>query len=169
MNTRTLLGATAALAALAGAAVPASAQTTSRFFFSTAPFTFNFSDAAAATYSATDVPVSFLTTGGATSTGTLSLSGSGFESGSHFVYDNTTLTFTPTGGTAITETGMSSLQTYMGNQYQISSIGPFSGGDQFILTNGSPVPEASTVVSTGALLALGGLAFLRRRAVKRAS
>ena len=43
-------------------------------------------------------------------------------------------------------------------------LGPYSAP-----TNGgpvNPVPEASTVVSFGALLTLGGLAVLRRKSVK---
>ena len=56
-----------------------------------------------------------------------------------------------------------------GGQF-ISSIGAVAG--KTAATNGtsfnlvSPVPEASTVVSFGALLALGGLAVLRRKSVK---
>ena len=51
----------------------------------------------------------------------------------------------------------------------ISSVGPLPDGNTFNLVS-SPVPEASTVVSFGALLALGGLAVvLRRKGVKNAA
>ena len=49
----------------------------------------------------------------------------------------------------------------------ITSAGAASDGSTFNLV--SPVPEASTVVSFGALLALGGLAVLRRKSVKNAA
>jgi len=50
----------------------------------------------------------------------------------------------------------------------IASLGADNAGATFNLVN--PVPEASTVVSFGALLALGGLAVvLRRKGVKNAA
>ena len=49
----------------------------------------------------------------------------------------------------------------------IASIGAASDGTTFNLVQA--VPEASTVVSFGALLALGGLAVLRRKSVKNAA
>lgn len=49
-----------------------------------------------------------------------------------------------------------------------SGFFPVSGGSGS-LTTSNPVPEASTVVSFGALLALGGLAVLRRKSVNHAA
>ncbi len=55
-----------------------------------------------------------------------------------------------------------------GGQF-LSSIGASRGGTTFNLVN-APVPEASTTVSFGVLLALGGLAVvLRRKGVKNAA
>ena len=52
----------------------------------------------------------------------------------------------------------------------IASLGADKAGLTFNLVNPAPVPEASTVVSFGALLALGGLAVvLRRKGVKNAA
>jgi hypothetical protein len=62
---------------------------------------------------------------------------------------------------------VASINPTTGGQF-ISSIGASRGGTTFNLTN--PVPEASTTVSFGVLLALGGLAVvLRRKSVKNAA
>ncbi len=51
----------------------------------------------------------------------------------------------------------------------VASVGSLPSGNTFNLVN-APVPEASTVVSFGALLALGGMAVvLRRKGVKNAA
>ncbi len=57
--------------------------------------------------------------------------------------------------------------TFSGGKVTVSSGSGFK--DAFKFTATAPVPEASTVVSFGALLALGGLAVLRRKSVKNAA
>lgn len=165
-----------ALAAIAVA--PASAQVPNSFsnVGTTLP-TFSFGPGNT-TYSLTNAAAAFNPGNGGTSTlGTLSLMGSGFVPGSAYQYATTALTFVPTGGgTTLTETGASSVELFQGST-TFSALGPagFSGsgntGDRlnlaYIAT--APVPEASTVISFGALLALGGLAVLRRKSVARAS
>jgi len=75
-----------------------------------------------------------------------------------------------TGGTNFTENGplQFSVETAPSGVTSIASVGAAADGTTFNLTN--PVPEASTTVSFGVLLALGGLAVvLRRKSVKNAA
>lgn len=167
-----------ALAAIAVA--PASAQTVVPNSFSNVGNslpTFSFGPGNS-TYSLTNAAAAFNPGNGGTSTlGTLSLMGSGLVAGTTYQYTTTALTFVPTtaGGTTLNETGASSVQVFQG-QTTFSALGTagFSGsgntGDRLNLAYAAtaPVPEASTVISFGALLALGGLAVLRRKSVARA-
>ena len=167
-----------ALAAIAVA--PASAQQVSPNVFTnvgTALPTFSFGPGNA-TYSLTNASAAFNPGGSGSNPilGTLSLMGSNFVAGSTYQYATTSLVFVPNGGgTTLTETGASSVELFQGST-SFSALGPagFSGsgntGDRLNLSYSStPVPEASTVISFGALLALGGLAVLRRKSVARAS
>ncbi len=79
------------------------------------------------------------------------------------VYSGATLTFS---NPAFTDSGDAVL-TFTGGKVTVSSGTGFK--DAFKFTATAPVPEASTVVSFGALLALGGLAVLRRKSVKNAA
>ena len=92
-------------------------------------------------------------------------------------YNLTNLTITGTGvGSGATpntfvETGalQFSIQTTPAGGTTIASSGPAADGTTFNLVS-APVPEASTTISFGALLALGGLALvLRRKGVKNAA
>lgn len=173
----TTLLAGVALAAIAVA--PASAQTAAPNAFTNVGNslpTFSFG-AGNNTYSLTNAAAAFNPGNGSASTiGTLSLMGSGLVAGSTYNYTTTALSFVPNGGgTTLTETGPTNV-TLFGNSVTFSALdGGFSGsgntGDRLNLayTTTAPVPEASTVISFGALLALGGLAVLRRKSVARAS
>jgi hypothetical protein len=132
---------------------------------------FSFTTTGYALYSA---PVTYFSSAGAVD-GLLSLTGTGLETGSSYVYDNTSLFFTPTGGAAEALELGKSIVTFSGGDVTFSSFGTFTAGvpgtqtgDRYDL-NYAPVPEASTVVSFGVLLALGGLAVLRRKSVKTAA
>ncbi len=165
-----------ALAAIAAA--PVSAQTTTPNAFTnvgSALPTFSFGPGNT-TYTLTNAAAAFNPGNGTASTlGTLSLMGSGLVAGSTYNYTTTALSFVPnSGGNTLTETGPTNV-TLFGNSVTFSALdGGFSGsgntGDRLNLSyNVAPVPEASTVISFGALLALGGLAVLRRKSVARAS
>ncbi len=150
----------AGLALVAGVSIaPAFAQGA---YFATAPFTFSFTPGSFSVLSAPVVYNPFA--GGAATTGFLTLTG-GTEEGTSVIYDNTNLTFVG-GGTTVTDTvGQTTLVPLASGSYSIASVGATAKGDQFNLVPGAPVPEASTVISFGALLALGGLAVLRRKSV----
>ena len=123
-------------------------------------------------YSLFTTPAKFIDfSTGTTTVGNLTLSGIGLEPGTSFVFDNTTLLFSAPGVSTI-ETGKSTL-TFSGGKISVTSFGPsFSGsgstGD-YVAVSTAAVPEASTVVSFAGLLALGGLAVLRRKSVKNAA
>lgn len=125
-------------------------------------------------YTLTAAPVTYYTgfgQGAVGTAGTLNITGTNLLAGSTYTYLNSTLNFSPTqSGTdfspAFTETGATSVALVNGGTF-ISGAG-LSRGD-FLNLNYAPVPEASTVVSFGALLALGGVALLRRKSVARAS
>ena len=115
-------------------------------------------------------PVTFNPTGSAVAT-TAAFSFMGtLISGSLYSVNPGTFTITPTGGSTFTEpSALSFIVATLpsGNRF-VGSIGSTTDGTSFNLT--SPVPEASTVVSFGALLALGGLALVvRRKGVKNAA
>ena len=157
---------------LTGLAVVAAATVAPAFaqgaFFASAPFTFAFAPANSFTIS--NIAVNYNPFGvGAPSTGFLTLTG-GNELGSSVIYNNTLLSFT-NGTTSFTDTVAQTTIVPLGNgSYSIASVGATGNGNQFNLVPGAPVPEASTVISFGALLALGGLAVLRRKsAVKNAA
>ena len=160
---------------LAGLAVVAAATVAPAFaqgnFFTNGPFVFQLLPANSFTVNA--VPVTYSPFGaGAPTSGLLSLN-SGSEVGTGPLYTGTQLTFVPTGiGPTITDTfAYTVLVNTVTNGYGIASLGTGTlTGDTFNMLNGNPVPEASTVISFGALLALGGLAVLRRKsAVKNAA
>lgn len=164
-----------ALAAIAAA--PASAQSafTNVSGSPLPPFSFGPGNS---TYSLTGATANYNPTTGNTLTGTLSLMGSGLVAGSSYNYNTTTLNFVATDGTTFNETGPSNVSLFTNTagvtSYTFSALdGGFSGsnhtGDRLNLSYVAPVPEASTVISFGALLALGGLAVLRRKSVARAS
>ena len=144
----------AGLAVLATAsAIPASAQT----FTAPAPFTFSYSPT---TFSVNSITAMFNPLVGSTIMGTLSLTGGTSTNG--ISYTGTTLSFVG-GGFTDTETGITAFVFPNGPTTDlISGTTPFTS---FVLSPGTaaPVPEASTVISFGALLALGGLAILRRK------
>lgn len=153
----------AGLAIVAGASIaPAFAQGA---FFATQPFSFTFTPANS--FTLTSIPVVYNPfNGGAATTGFLSLTG-GVEEGSTVVYDNTKLAFTTaSASTSFTDTVAQTTVVPLGNgSYSIASVGATAAANQFNLVPGAAVPEASTVISFGALLALGGLAVLRRKSV----
>ncbi len=169
MNKITTILAGVALAA--AVAAPASANGFTTGSYTTFP-AFSFTGPGSnGGYTLSAAPVVY-TFNGTTTNGTVDLIGTGLVAGSTYKYNSTKLTFNPTVGTGFTETGKSSVDITDG-VYTFSAIGGgFSGsghtGDDLNLKY-SPVPEASTVVSFGALLALGGLALLRRKSVARAS
>ncbi len=106
--------------------------------------------------------------GGVKTTGLLSLTGSG--SSSSPLFTNTMLSFVPSsGGAGFTDTVPQTFINSLGNgNFSIASVNASSAGDQYNLT-AAAVPEASTVLSFGALLALGGLAVLRRKSVAKSA
>jgi hypothetical protein len=126
-------------------------------------FTFSFTPANSFTVN-TLVNYNPFGTAGNTSTGTLSLAGGTLASGSTTRYTNTALSFTGTGGTpSFTDTIANVFINNNGDGTYLISSARTPMGDSLNLTGGAPVPEASTVISFGALLALGGLAILRRK------
>ncbi len=172
----------AGVALAAFAAVPASAQSTFSNIAGSPlpPFVFG---AGNSTYSLTGANAFYNPTTGASIAGTLSLSGSGLVAGSTYNYNTTNLVFTATdgSGTVFNESSPTNVSIYTSPTTGATSTtfsaldGGFSGsghtGDRLNLSyvDTAPVPEASTVISFGALLALGGLAVLRRKSVVRAS
>ncbi len=150
----------AGLALVAGASIaPAFAQGA---FFATQPFTFTFTPASFSVVAAPVVYNPF--NGGTATTGFLTLAG-GTEEGNTVIYDNSKLEFT-SGTTTFTDmVGKTTVVDLGNNLYSIASVGATAKDNQFNLVPGAPVPEASTVISFGALLALGGLAVLRRKSV----
>ncbi len=167
-----------ALAALAAA--PASAQSTFSNVAGTPLPAFSFGPGNT-TYTLSGATAAYNPTNGAAIFGTLSLSGSGLVAGSTYNYNTTNLVFTQngTGGAVFNESGPTNVSLYTSpttgvTSYTFSALdGGFSGsghtGDRLNLSYVAAVPEASTVISFGALLALGGLAVLRRKSVARAS
>ena len=171
-TTRTILGTAAAVALAAGVSVAPASAGGIYINPTSSSSTFNFNPGTS--YSLFTTPAEFVNFGtGTTTSGQLTLSGSGFESGTSFVFDATTLLFSPTGGgSAVTETGKSTV-TFSSGKVSITSFGPsFSGsgstGD-YVNVSAPAVPEASTFLSFGALMTLGGLAVLRRKSVKNAA
>ncbi len=103
------------------------------------------------------------------STATFILSGTGTGP----LFTVTSFGFTPAGGSFVPEPS-GSLFTVVGlptGATSVSSVGSLPDGTTFNFVTAPPaVPEASTVVSFGALLALGGMAIvLRRKGVKNAA
>jgi len=166
----------AGLALAAGASVaPAFAQGN---IFSP-PGTFSFSMPTATTFSASGNNDSFNPTGSAT-TQTVGFTLTGTEIGTTSVYVLNSLVITPVGSVTPTFTFNPtnnpldfSFTNIPGAPVAIASLGADNTGTTFNLVGGSasaPVPEASTTVSLGALLALGGLALvMRRKGVKNAA
>ena len=165
----------AGLAIVATASIaPAFAQGT--FTYSGGPTAFTFSAGTPGGISLSAIPVLFNAVSGANSTGTLTLSGGTEQFGATgFVgtFTGVTETFVPTSGPLLgfSDTGTAFVSQRSATTYDIASDTTTytASGTSFDLVPGSPVPEASTVVSFGALLALGGLAVvLRRKGVKNA-
>lgn len=148
----------AGLALAAGAGVaPAMAQGN---LFSP-PGGFTFSGAGASSFIATSGSVGFNPMGStANTTASFALTGTQI---SGVLYQVTSLVFTPFGAAAFTE--VNPLQfTVIGlpaGGLSVASVGAASDGTTFNLV--APVPEAGTVVSFGALLALGGLSLVAAR------
>ena len=155
---------------LAGLAIVATTSIAPAFaqgnFTTNSPFVFSFSPANS--FTAISQPVLYNAVGTTGfSNGFLTLMG-GTEVGTSVVYDNVSLSFSPTFGGMPTVTDIIPMTTVVpldgtGN-YSIASVGFTAKGDNFNVV-GAPVPEASTVISFGALLALGGLAVLRRKSI----
>ncbi|MGI4788511.1 MAG: hypothetical protein ACRYFS_06630 [Janthinobacterium lividum] len=160
----------AGLAVLASASmVPVFAQ--SNNFTSDGPFTFTYSPT---TFDITSIAATYNPVVGMSTDGLLSLTGGTSTNGTTFT--GATLKFVSTGGTLV-ETPVNAAVNDFSGVYDISGFVPptlFAEAYTFNLEPGTvatpAVPEASTVVSFGALLALGGLAVLRRKsAVKNAA
>ena len=157
---------TTTLAGLAFAAAvsiaPASAQT----FTANGPFTFTVSPTA---FTVTSIPATFNPTTGPTTSGFLSLDGGTSTNGTAFT--GTILTF-KTGSQTLSQSVDAFVNPIPDSSNDlISGFAPataFSSGFTFDLV-GTPaaVPEASTVLSFGALLALGGLAAVRRKSAAK--
>ena len=143
--------------------VPAAAQT----FTASGPFTFGTSPLTVTSIAATFNPLS-----GPATDGFLSLTGGTSINGTS--YTGTTLTFV-SGTNTVSQNVTAFVFPASGGTDFIAGFAPastFSSGFTFDLMNGTPaaVPEASTVVSFGALLALGGLLLLLRKStVKNAA
>ena len=150
----------AGLALVAGASIaPAFAQGD---FTTNGPFSFTFSPG---TFSVTNLLVNYnpFGTTGASSMATISLFG-GTEVGTGEDYKNVTMT----SSVSPTDTFANVYVVSNGDgTFGIASPGRTTAGDSVNLQGGAPVPEASTVISFGALLALGGLAVLRRKSVAK--
>lgn len=157
----------AGLALVAGASIaPAFAQGAFSNLSTGTPFVFSFTPAG---FTAINQLVNYNPlNGGVKTTGLLSLTGFGSSSGALFT--NTALSFTPSGGGAgFTDTVPLTTIVPIGNgNFSIASVNATPAGDQYNLT-AAAVPEASTVLSFGALLALGGLAVLRRKSVAKSA
>lgn len=169
----------AGLALVAGTSIaPAFAQTGSQGnFFTPGPFQFSFigtPGTAGSSFLVSAIPVTentLDTTG--VKTGLLTLSG-GKEIDGGSLYSGVMLSFAPSNGNpVVTDTfNFVSLANTGSQGYGIANFGLGNNGSTFNLIQGTPaaVPEASTVLSFGALLALGGLAVLRKKtAVKNAA
>ncbi len=175
---RTLTGTLAGLAVVAAAGLaPAFAGSG---FIKQGNVPFNFVNGSTSSYLLNNAPVTFFDSATRTSEmGNLTLSGSGLEPGSSFVYDNTILDFTPNTGNGFVLDGISRVAlsgTGSNETATVSSVGNSFGQNFNFTLAGYPVnnvpaavPEASTVLSFGALLVLGGVAVLRRKAVKNAA
>ena len=152
----------AGLALVAGASIaPAFAQN----FSANGPFTFTFSPTVLAV---NNIAASYNQVSGPTILGTLSLTGGKSTNGTTFT--GNTLTFTGTSGGTFTdtETNVTAFVNSFGNgTFLISGAVPTGTFTLLPGTATAPVPEASTVISFGALLALGGLAVLRRKSVAK--
>lgn len=158
---------------LAGLAIVATASIAPAFaqgnFFTPGPFNFTFTPGVPGSTYFVSTPVTFQGLNSAANVpGILTLSG-GSELDGGPVYTNTLLSFVGIGsgaGTTLSDTVPFSIIGFTGTSgYGIASFGISPKGDNFNLLQGQPVPEASTVISFGALLALGGLAVLRRKSV----
>lgn len=143
------------------------------------PGTFTILPTAAGLFSATGSGNFNPTGSAATTTATFTLTGTQISGP---LFQVTALTITPAAGSGVlpfTETGTAGTGATLGaggaafdftdvpvgpGGVAVASVGAAADGTTFNLVN--PVPEASTVVSFGALLALGGLAVLRRKSVK---
>jgi hypothetical protein len=141
------------------------------------PGTFTFTGLGTSNFSATGTGETFNPLMGTPVTPVgFSLTGTG-ANGSTSIFNLGTLTITGAnvGGAGInsfTETGpLTFVVAGLGaGGVGIASLGAAADGTTFNLVGGAPVPEASTTVSFGALLALGGLAVvLRRKGVKNAA
>ena len=170
---------------LAGLAIVATASVVPAFaqagnFNNTAPFTFVDTGT---TFTVNPVAATFNPVVAAPlEAGTLTLlltGGTGAANSNPQFFSTGVLTFTPTNVALATITDTFSggnLVSFVptgapgaGTATAIN-LAPSANGDQYKLVNGSPVPEASTVISFGALLALGGLAvMMRRKGVKNAA
>ena len=140
---------------------PAFAQAPTPGFLFTPPngsSSFTFSGAGTSSFIATSGSVGFNPSGtGATTTTSFSLTGT-LISGS--LYQVTSLTFNPAGGVPNIEVNPLQFTVFSlpSGAVSLASVGSATDGTGFNLLS-APVPEASTVVSFGGLLALGGLAL----------
>ena len=173
----------AGLALMATASIaPALAQGTNPGTFTfPGPGTFSFTDTPAG-FVNTTIPVVFnpMTAGSVASTGTLTLTGGVEQFGATGIagtFTGVTETFTPNAGqtlAAFTDTGTVFVSQRSATTFDLASDTTTftTSGTNFDLVPGTPgpVPEASTTVSFGALLALGVRAVaLRRTGVKNAA
>ncbi len=177
MNKLTTTLAGLAIAATASIA-PAFAQTGSQGnFFTPGPFQFSFigtPGTAGSSFLVSGIKVTentLDTTG--VKTGLLTLSG-GKEIDGGPLYSGVNLSFTPdNGNSVVTDTfNFVVLANTTSQGYGIANFGVGNNGSTLNLIQGTPtpaVPEASTVISFGALLALGGLAVLRRKSAAKIS
>lgn len=152
---------------LAGIAIVAAAGIVPAFaqgVLTTPPGTFTFANNAGAFTATSTAPVTYNPVGGTQTTANFSLMGT--QIGTSSFFNSTSLTITPVGGSVFTEPTSIQFQvsTTPSGLTTINSTGAAPDGTAFNLAQ--PVPEASTVISFGALLALGGLAVLRRKSVK---
>lgn len=158
---------------LAGLAIVATASVAPAFaqgnlFNPPGNFTFFFSGAGNNSFFATSQSVGFNPAGGgATTTAAFSLTGTRVDSTN--IFNVTSLVISPTNDGVFVETNPLQflVSTLPSGSTFVGSLGASSDGTSINLS--SPVPEASTVISFGALLALGGLAVLRRKGVKNAA
>lgn len=162
-----LISTFAGLAFAAGIGVaPAFAQ--GSLFTPPGTFTFAFTNLGTPNFVANGNSVGFNPiAGGPSTTASFALTGTQISGA---LYQVTSLVFTPAGGVAFTE--INPLQfvvvTPPAGGLAVASIGAASDGTTFNLF--SPVPEASTTVSLGLMLAFGGCGLgLARRRAKRQS
>ncbi len=165
----------AGLALVAGVSVaPAFAQdlgTPGNLF--SPPGTFSFSMPTATTFSATGTNDTFNPISSATSsTVAFTLTGTRIDSSNVYVLNTLLIGSTATNGSVFTYNPAGNPLDFTftnvpGAPIGIASLGADNMGATFNLVN--PVPEASTVVSFGALLALGGLAVVAARRKKTAA